>query len=576
LEIHVDAPNPEQVLEITTVARKCATVSIPISNPKLEPSLFSVVFSDDDLFGDRQFTVPPHSSMDYNLIVSPLKAMKRHSSVSFYSDTDGEFWYSLRIEATEPPENTLAMLTSPIGRSASTFILLENPQVKGSYYRVDNDNPAAFQVCSKRVLQLSANEKKRIEVRYIPTTVGIREVATISFHSPDNGDWVYKVAGIGKPPQPLSPVIVSTPVDSAASAFVVFANPFPYPSRFAVSVSDEHDTVFAFLGKRKTFTLNQFGEEFQIPFSFSPKQLGQFKVFIVVASLGPIRSALPDLDGLPVVRWLYPIVGNAISKVTTETKHILCRAQEQVEDDVSMALVGETEAFQIAEYTISLHLPPHFEFVRYAIDARGKEVTRAEGIPSLLVHVRFAPQRPLQCNATLSVINPLGQEWIFPIEFVAERGRTIETIIIESLLNKQGRARVSVPAAIGTATHYSAKFAPGSAAEFTLDPEEGVIPVGFEQRTELPFDIIFSPKMYGKVLKGVLVIDTTDAQYLFDVVGKTPDYVPPVIAARGSGLIDFGQPQENQKISKRNIIKENIERVRNKQKATIKTKGSSF
>ena len=44
--------------------------------------------------------------------------------------------------------------------------------------------------------------------------------------------------------------------------------------------------------------------------------------------------------------------------------------------------------------------------------------------------------------------------------------------------------------------------------------------------------------MYGKVLRGMLVIDTLDAQFLFDVVGKTPEYVPPTVTA-GSRLMQL-------------------------------------
>jgi hypothetical protein len=566
IEIHVDSPPPEEVIEITTVARKSATVSIPISNPKLEPSTFTIVLSDDDMFGDQQFAVPAHSSVDYKLVVSPLKSMKRYSSIFFYSEADGEFWYSIHIEATDPPEQTLAMLTSPIGRYASTFISLDNPQNKASFFRIDNDNPSAFQVISKRVVHLGGFEKKRIEIRYIPTTVGLRENATISFRSADNGDWVYKIGGTGKPPQPLSPIIVSASIDSASSAFVIFANPFPYPSRFAVSLSDEHETVFGFLGKRKVFTLTQFGEEFQIPFRFSPKELGQFKSFIIIASLGPARGPLPEIDSLPSVRWLYPIIGTALSKFTTETKIIHCRAQSEVEDDITMTLVGETDVFNVSEYSVALQLPLSFEFLRNAIDTRAKEVERTEGVPSLRVYVRFAPQRPLQCNGNLTVTNPLGQEWVFPLDFVAERGRPIATVEIESLLNKEGRVRVCVPTTFRTATHYQARFAPGSAVELRIEPEEGLIPISFDERTELPFDLVFAPKMYGKVLKGVLIVDTTDSQYLFDVVGKTPDYVPPDLTGKRTGLIDYSCPEVAKSTDiqkrKRNIIKENIERVK--------------
>jgi hypothetical protein len=46
---------------------------------------------------------------------------------------------------------------------------------------------------------------------------------------------------------------------------------------------------------------------------------------------------------------------------------------------------------------------------------------------------------------------------------------------------------------------------------------------------ELLVEVMFGPKMYGKLQKGLLIVDTADRQFVFEVIGKTPEYVPPVI-----------------------------------------------
>jgi hypothetical protein len=120
--------------------------------------------------------------------VSPVKSGKRTSSIYFYSDDDNEFWYSLKIEVEEPPINILAPLSAPIGRSASTYIILANPTQSGATYRVENDNQSAWQVVSKRVIQLAAGETRKIEIRYIPTSVGVKENVLIGFRSSETGD----------------------------------------------------------------------------------------------------------------------------------------------------------------------------------------------------------------------------------------------------------------------------------------------------------------------------------------------------------------------------------------------------
>jgi hypothetical protein len=241
LEIHVDLPAPESILTISTVARKSASVQIPISNTKPFPVTYSVTIADNDVFGEKKFTVEAGETSNYIVVITPLKSGKRTSSVSFYSNDESEFWYSLRIEVDEPPIQILAPVTAPIGKFASTFIILENSSKSNSTYRIENDSPAAWQVMAKRVVQLSPGEKRKIEIRYLPTGVGLKEIATIAFKSQENGDYVYRVTGTGKPPQPLSPTLVTSPIEQTKTAVILFTNPFPYPSHFSISINNEQE-----------------------------------------------------------------------------------------------------------------------------------------------------------------------------------------------------------------------------------------------------------------------------------------------------------------------------------------------
>lgn len=594
LEIHVNSPDPEETIEVKTVARKSSSVTIPITNSKPEDVHFNVTFSDDDIYGESEFTIPGNCSKDYKVVVSPLKAMKRFSSIYFYSDDDGEFWYSLKIEATDAPEATLAQLTAPIGKSASTFIILENPLTdKTINFRIENENQTSFVVVSKKsVITLAPKEKRRVEIRYIPSSVGVKESTTVAFISNDTGEFVYHLFGTGKPPQPLSPVIVSCPKNSVNSALILFNNPFPYPGRFTVSMSSENGDIFNFLVKKKVFTLNSYDEEFQIPFSFAPKEIGQYKAFIIVASLGPSKGPLPDLEFLPSVRWVYPIIGNSISEASADSTVIKCRALSTVFEEVNFTLVGENEIFKASEYSLSVVLPPGYEFLKFAIDAEAKDVqvennelpesssdsssTTTTTTVNLLASIRFAPQKPLHCVAILKVRNPLSQEWSFDIELCVDKGKPISTIVIESLLNKQGTAKVSVPFAFRSPTPFVASFLPGSASELNVEPKKGTILPSFSQPTELPITILFAPKMYGKILKGVLIVDTQEAQYLFDVIGKTPEYVPPDVSnmsARINNQLpeDVQKFHEMQKKKHRNIIRDNIENVKTARRVPITT-----
>jgi hypothetical protein len=531
LEAQIDLAAPEGILTVQTIARRAAPLTIPISNPAPHPVTFTVTIPDNEISGGRQFTVEAGETVSYRVVVSPLKAGKRTSSIYFYSDDESEFWYSIRIEIEDPPVNILAPVTAPIGRTTSTFILLDNPTKAPATFRVENDSQTAWQVMTKRVIQLLAAEKRRVEIRYIPTSIGGKETATIAFRSPETGDQVYRVSGTGKPPQPLSPTLVSSSLDQTKTALLMFTNPFPYPSRFSMSISGESDSqeVFKFLLKRRFFSLNSYGEEYQIPFAFSPVSIGEFHASIVVASLGPARGPLPELEALPSVRWVYPVIGTSVEALVHETHLLKSRSQEVLEKLLKVTLIGETEVFTASEYALKLELPHGYEYIRSILDIQPTEITRSETGTELSLRAIFSPQRPFQQSVTLIVTNPLSQEWHFQIELTVELGKPSGTIVIESLLSKTGVAKIQLPVVFRNQVPFHAYFTAGSASEFSLSAAHGMIEPSLSGLPELPVDLLFSPKMYGKLLKALLVIDTVDSQFLFDIVGKTPDYVPPVV-----------------------------------------------
>jgi hypothetical protein len=343
-------------------------------------------------------------------------------------------------------------------------------------------------------------------------------------------------------------------------------NPFPYPARFSVSFSSEGDeAVFKFLGRRKVFTLSQYNEEFQIPFAFTPTALGQFQAHVIVASLGPARSALPDLESLPTIRWVYPIIGNSIAAHVTEAKQLKCRAHEPLLSKVTFTLVGETEIFQVSQYSLSFAIPPACEFIRPSLEITGQELRRDDQSTELDLTISFSPKRPLSQTIKLIVQNPLRQEWQFKLELNVELGKVHDSVMIDSLLSKTGMGRVQLPVLFPTQTPFHAYFVSGSASEFSVKPSHGMIEPSLIASTELPFDVLFAPKMYGKVLKGLMVVDTLDAQYLFDVFGKTPEYVPPVVTKaplQGDLIPLTGSASDLKK--RRNVVRENIESIKAK------------
>ena len=230
-----------------------------------------------------------------------------------------------------------------------------------------------------------------------------------------------------------------------------------------------------------------------------------------------------------------------------------------------MTLVGENETFDASEYTLDMEVPKNFEFIRAALDVHPVDVHRCDGTTGLELAVTFKPKRPLNQSVKLTVRNPLKQEWQFKFDLNVELGRAHESVTIESLLNKTGTGKVRLPVSFNQQTPFHAYFASGSASEFSVSPEHGILEPVLTEYTEIPVDVTFAPKMYGKHLKGLLVIDTIDSQYLFDIFGKTPEYVPPVVIDKSPEIDSLPKPverpavQSSLTVKKRNIIRENIE-----------------
>jgi hypothetical protein len=61
-------------------------------------------------------------------------------------------------------------------------------------------------------------------------------------------------------------------------------------------------------------------------------------------------------------------------------------------------------------------------------------------------------------------------------------------------------------------------------------------------------------------MRGLLVIDTLEAQWTYEFIGKIPPYIPPNIR---TGLVDFSMPESlrnsEPRTGRKTIIKDNIE-----------------
>ncbi|OHS94108.1 hypothetical protein TRFO_11380 [Tritrichomonas foetus] len=563
LEVSVDPPDPEETVHVSTITRKPIDINIPVKNSRDYPVTFEVDFDDKELIGSKIVTIDAKSKFIYVLHFNPMIASERITSISFYNDIEGEYIYDINIQVTPPELNTMAPLTATIGSTASTIILLENPLETTVVFKIDNDNPKNFQVMSGLVFSIPPNSKLPIEVRFIPTSIGTKASANVIFKSRMIGDWSYRFNGYGKPPLPFSPVVIESVPQVGSSEQIPFKNPFPFMARFEAIIQSDSD-VFSILSRRRLFTLSEYGEEHQIAFSFLPrKQDEQYNATLLVATVG--------IE--PAIHWTYPIIGNTV--YGNENRHIsIIRGKANIEmfHKVTVFLTGDknrnpdhnnersvndlpTEPF----YNVSLELRKEYEWLHKSFI-----ILPIEHLDDGKARITFKiyPRKPVQTSVVLLIENNYEQKWRYNIGVNIEQGNISRIISLESSINIATSRMIKIVEPIRVQTEFSAYFLPNSSQDLSVSPSHAIIEPSLEDEIEFPFKVTYQPKMYGKMMKGILAIESIDTQYLFEIHGRMPNYHPPNV--RKSGKIDTSTPDGAKPIQKttRNFIKENIESIK--------------
>ena len=355
----------------------------------------------------------------------------------------------LNLDVTPPDMGILAQMIAPIGSITSASLLLENPRVS---FKVSNENPISFQLSCRNIVSLGPLEKKRIEVRYVPSSIGNCETSYISFTSRAAGELNYKVSGIGKPPQPLSPVFVESMMQLNQSGAIVFRNPFTYQVKFEARLVSSDLAIFGLLSKHHTFTLSEFNEEHQVAFWFSPKQPLQYTATIIISTIGLENE----------ISWSYPVIGNTLIGNEWKVPALKGKAGSVLFHKMVFALIGERETFGLSDYKVYLEYPKGYEWMENMATILPLEEVPAE-TRSVRVTIKFLPRKPVKATLSIVLENPLQQKWRFNFDVSIERGRVTRVIGIESPLNIATGRRIKIGEVIRHRTEYKAYFEYGSA-----------------------------------------------------------------------------------------------------------------
>ncbi|CAE7235217.1 CFAP47, partial [Symbiodinium sp. KB8] len=558
--VRVGSPEPEGSLSLTAVAQQEAQVLVPLHNPAESDTEFLVALEGAHLSGPSSLTVPAGSTVNYTLKYAPLAPGSGSGTLAFTSPATGEFWYDLKLVATEPQDEVLPEMSVPVGQVGTHQVEVQNPSASPVTVTLLSSAPRLVTVSPEAVL-LPPHATKPVTLTYTPGSVGEVEEAVVTASAPGLGSWRYILHGQGAPPgvHPTTTTITA-PAGASASASVAFRNPFPKPLKVLLTLrsgapdEDERrggaaaaarvapplptgstvvgldaegtlpppDAAGHFKLLRKTTAVVPPLAFLQVPLAFEPSVISQSTATLLVKSAG---------DSLV---WQFPLRG--VGEAVGRRKPIAFsgKARSRASKEVELPLVGLPtsavgEPFSVrAEAVDPQDAAWLANTVRLTCLNKGSAVS-APGEP-LLVRVELEALKPARVPARLLVAKASGGQWAFEAVFEATAPDPDDTITIEAGLGKLGAVSFALTNQLPEPAPFRARLTLDSSPEFSVSPASGELAGQGSQGTV--FTVTFAPTEYGKPCRARLVVDTPDMQWSYEVVGQPPEYVAPR-AARG-------------------------------------------
>eukprot|EP00002_Diphylleia_rotans_P025649 TRINITY_DN5079_c0_g1_i5.p1 TRINITY_DN5079_c0_g1~~TRINITY_DN5079_c0_g1_i5.p1 ORF type:complete len:2913 (-),score=444.38 TRINITY_DN5079_c0_g1_i5:284-9022(-) len=550
VEARVSPPPPERVISVESEIRRPMGVEIKITNPVSDPIEFEVVASQRDLICDPMVVLAPQETLTYEIIYLPLFVGTRQASVSFFNESVGEFWYQLNLLSKEANPQDLGLLESEIGKTAEYNVLVENPLPEDVVLRLISSNPRSFFFKRSDYL-IPGDGSIEIPIIYCPSTLDQVEVATIKFESSSIGNFTYHISGKGVKPNTMDEIVVSSIVGQTGSSLVVFKNPFASPTTVDIKLDKSGRSPFELLTKKThSITLPPFGE-LQIPFSFSPDKLSTWNCTVDVK----LREDL---------HFLFPVKGLGEAPPSDMYYNFAVKARECLDDEFIVMLDGLEEAFNEADLNYEIvYSEENRRTLEPALDISLLQLYSKERFYGAKFKVIFEPLKPFKATVAFVVSLASGGRWRYQLHFESLMPEVDDTITIEAAIHKTESISFRLTNAFDTPAAFKAYFAPGSPYEFSVYPTSGILqPLGSKDGNA--FIVSFTPQTYGKPLIGLLVIQTDEMQWSYEIRGTYPQYQPPT--APTGRRIDNQLSEESTSVintsgpGRRNFLLENMKK----------------
>ena len=591
VELRIAAPPFEREVSVSTGVRKAAAVAITMTNPLDRAVEFAVLLEGESLLGEPTLRLGPSETSSYQLVYSPLTIGKQMGSVRFVSPEIGEFWYRLNLEATQDAAVEVSRLSAVVGRTVRHALRVENPTGQPALLSAHSSNPRNFYIADGGGVEMPPFGAVDVELVYSPSSVGATEHAEVTLSADGAGEWAFTCSGEGLPPGLMPPERVSAPIGQSNSTVVAFTNPFPEPISVSVRVSGGGDggggdggvegVFFSLLKKDAGVAVGAF-QTLQIPVRFTPARMQAHAGECVVRIDGPDAPG-GGADAPPQTMqfaregdaWTFPIEGIAEAPGDAVFK-LRCRARQACEETLEVNLTGLPAAAEGEAFTHELLFPEE------SAGALSEQTLSMEALDSSLscsrplrFKARFAPQRVLSTSCDFVIAKASGGRWRFEVQLEASEPELDGIISIEALVAHTETAYFKLASPSAKPCKFTAAFTADSPLEFSIAPATGVMPAaGVDPSTGEPrstaFAVSFTPKEYGAMAVGRVVIQTAEVEWLFEVRGARPQYVPPVRGPKVDTTLSLDLREHmaarHLMSTRRNFLKENLSRFGNRRR----------
>ncbi|KAJ3174886.1 Cilia- and flagella-associated protein 47, partial [Irineochytrium annulatum] len=594
VKMDVRPPPCEDTVVLATQVRKAVATELVIRNPLATPVTFTVTFEGDGLVGPDQLNVDADSEATYTLVFAPVLSNVTYGKLCFQNDIIGEFWYELRLEATEAQPIILPEMRAALGKCAVHTISIENIFSTATVLELQMDESSDFQInyppqpiaeLQRRPRSAGAVhvtcpgfEKVDIQIMFWPSSVTEPRYGVVRVLSSTIGNQVYHTQGMGLLPEPMEETVVRSILHQPTTTVLTFFNPLMDPVPVTISIRNEelgggtanvgaaaaakHPNFSLMIHRKARYNVGSL-DRLDIPFTYTPTKMDRSIVSIIVE--------------MGTLKWIYPITGMPDAPLTAPSRLLECRSRERMESDFEVKLPGfliEPEEIPAGEES-SVNWGSRVE---WSVEHRGSEsvdfskllslsvkdfkMVEGEGLAILFtvgkphfcrifvfplgthnqqadihcIQALFTPVRPSEHTIEILVTQTsTGARWKFPARLVAHLPLIDDVIVIEGAINKTNGVSFELKNTSERDRHFKAFFTKESPGEFDVKPSHGVL-VPDSRRTDgcNRFVVSYRASSYGKNLVGTLVIAADDISWSYEVRGVTPKTRHPSADARYS------------------------------------------